>query len=148
MTMATLAEYIKSKREDRRTLNSNATKLRDEWLEQLDDLMADIRGWLKPAAKEGLKVNSMPVEITEQGLGTYTAPGLLIEFEASRVAIEPIARIIVGGHGRVDIRGDQVTFSLIFTKPERSWYVVRDRDWSSREPLSEKVFERLMEAIL
>jgi hypothetical protein len=146
--MTKLAEYIKTKREDQSLLASDAVRMREEWLRQLDDLMADIDRWLAPAVAEGLKVTKATTQITERRLGTYTAPMRIIEFEDNRVTIQPIARILMGGHGRVDVKLQEPVATLIFWKPENRWLLVWERDWNKREPLTQEAFERLMEALL
>jgi len=146
--MTKLAEYIRSKREDHTLLASDAAKMKEEWLRQLDDLMADIDRWLEPAVGEGLTVTKGTTELIEGGLGTYRVPMRTIEVAGNQVTIVPVARIIVGGHGRVDVKNQRATAYLIFWKPEDRWLIVRERDWERREPLTEESFERLMEAFL
>lgn len=146
--MTKLAEYIRTKREDQSLLSADAARMKAEWLRQLDDLMADIDRWLEPAVAEGLRVTKGKTELIERGLGSYSAPVRTVEFAGNRVTIEPVARVIVGGHGRVDVKSPRVTASLIFWKPEERWLIVRERNWERREPLTEESFERLMEAFL
>lgn len=146
--MTTLADYIRIKREDERVLDENAERIREEWLRLLEELMTEIDGWLAPAVAEGLTVRKSTATIMEERLGSYEAPRRVVEFGGRRVRVEPKARIIVGGHGRVDVEGKEGTAFLIYWKPEARWMIVRERDWSKRVPLTEETFTALMEEFL
>ena len=146
--MSRLSEYIKSRREEQDLLSTDAARIKEEWLQELDKLMDTIDQWLRPSVEAGLKVTKATVPISEERLGTYIAPKRVIEFTGRRVEVEPKARVIVGGHGRVDVRSSVGTAFLIFSKPEGLWFIVKDRDWTNRETFTQDSFERLMEAFL
>ena len=146
--MTRLAEYLKSRREDQSLVAADSAKIRAEWLRQLEQLMNDVDQWLEPAVEAGLKVTRTSVTVKERMLGAYAAPKRVIEFAGRRIEIEPKARIIVGGNGRVDISSTVGRVFLIFSKAGGGWAVVKDRDWTSREPLTRETFERLLEAFL
>jgi len=146
--MTKLADYLKSKREEQALAAADAARIKEEWLRQLEELMSCIDKWLEPATQEGLKITKTSVEKNERMLGAYTAPKRVIEFAGRKIEIEPIARIIVGGNGRVDIRSTVGRAFLIFSKAEGRWAIVNDRDWTTREPLTNETFERVMEAFL
>jgi hypothetical protein len=146
--MANLAEYVRGKQEDQSLLDANAAQMREDWQCELERLMSSIDGWLSPAVEAGLKLTRASVTIAEQGLGAYDAPLRIIELAGNRVKIVPKARLVVGGYGRVDVEARPETALLIYWKPEGCWYILRNRDWRSRELLSQDSFERLMEAFL
>jgi len=146
--MTKLADYLRSKREEQELTVTNAAEVREEWLRHLEELMASIDRWLEPATREGLKLTKGSVEKSEKLLGNYTAPCRLVEFAGRRIEIQPRARMIVGGNGRVDVSSTVGRAFLIFSTPERRWFIVRERDWASREPLTEETFEQLIEAFL
>jgi hypothetical protein len=146
--MSSLSEYVKTKQDQQKRLVNDAARVREEWERELDDLMAQIDRWLEPAVKEGLKVEPSVVPISEQALGSYRAPARAVELAGNRVAIRPVARVIVGGYGRVDVTGKSEGATLIHWQPEGRWYIVRNREWSKREALDSESFERLMEVLL
>lgn len=129
-------------------LSADAARMREDWESELERLMAAIDDWLRPAVAEGLKSSAGSVSIAEEGLGTYQAPVRIIELAGNLVRIVPVARIVVGGYGRVDVIGRTETAFLVYWKPEGCWYIVRGRDWKGRELLTKDSFERLMEALL
>ena len=80
-------------------------KVRTEWLASLADLRSKLETWLKPAIDEDLlTIEEREVEVSEHNLGTYRAPALRITAPSERhVDLEPRARIVIGGFGRVDL---------------------------------------------
>ena len=144
--MSKLADFVKSRKEEQEV---DAPRIKEEWLRELDKLMSRIDEWLRESVKAGLKVEKAAVEVSEERLGDdYKAPKRVIELAGRRVVIEPHARIVVGGHGRVNIEGDFGMDLLIFSKPDDTWYVVRDRASMKREPLTKETFEQVLEAHL
>ena len=146
--MSKLAEYLKGKGEEENALAAGRSAMKEEWLRELDKLMTSIDEWLQPSVDIGLDLAKDTVTISEEKLGSYAAPRRIIKFAGSRVDIEPLARVIVGGHGRVDVRSALRTVFLIFSKPEGIWHIVEERDRTSRQPLNKDSFERLMETFL
>ena len=143
--MSKLADFVKSRREEQEV---DAAGIIQEWKQELDKLMSTIDEWLGESVKAGLKVQKATVEVSEEMLGTYEATKLVIELAGRRVVIEPHARIIVGGHGRVNVDGDFGMDLLIFSKPDDTWYVVRDRASMKGERLTKETFEQVLEAHL
>lgn len=94
---------------------------RDAWLVALRALMQQIRAWLSDKQlSESLQIRDDRVQILEEDLGEYTAPGLTIQSRTRhprKVHVLPRAMQVVGGifsgehgerrllgaHGRVDL---------------------------------------------
>ncbi|CAN5626762.1 hypothetical protein BH23PLA1_BH23PLA1_41690 [soil metagenome] len=70
-------------------LTGEVENFRDEWISRLNDLVVDVEGWA-----EELGWATKRIEMTKQDslIGTYQAPALLMQKEAARVLLEPIAR--------------------------------------------------------
>lgn len=75
-------------------------QLRDAWLQRLSDLVQTVQGWA-----EELGWSTRPIEVTldDSQIGKYKAPALLIQEDAIRILLEPIARSAPGADGVVDI---------------------------------------------
>lgn len=146
--MSKLAEYLKGRKEEEDALTADRSAIKEEWLRELDKLMTSIDEWLQPSVDIGLDLAKDTVTISEEKLGDYTAPKRIIKFAGTRVDIEPLARRIVGGYGRVDIRSVHRTVFLILSKPSDAWFIVEERDRTSRLPLNKDSFEGLMETFL
>ncbi|MCL6642387.1 MAG: hypothetical protein K6T71_03580 [Candidatus Bipolaricaulota bacterium] len=144
--MSELAEFFRKKREGVAQLESHKEKMLGEWLEALNSLIRQLEQWLEPALAEGLKIEPYQKEITEYDLGTYQAPALEVSFGSRKMRIEPVARFIVGGTGRVDIDSSRGIFKLIRDPATGSWFLVR-RTLAEAEPLAENSFSRLIQEI-
>lgn len=75
-------------------------RLRNDWLHQLSELVDRIRHWA-----DELDWSTRPIEVTlrDSQLGKYQAPALLMQKEAVRVLLEPVARSAPGAEGVVDL---------------------------------------------
>jgi hypothetical protein len=78
----------------------SADQLQQEWLERLSDLVQTVKDW---AVK--LDWSARQIELTKEdsAIGKYQAPALLLQKEATRVLLEPIARSAPGVNGVVDL---------------------------------------------
>jgi hypothetical protein len=108
MSSMRLKELLQRRREADRspTRDVDWPSRRDAWLERLRGLFADIKTWLEPLRKEGLvDFSDSEVVIAEEWIGTYQAPQLEIQSVGDRVRLAPVGTLIVGGLGRIDMRG-------------------------------------------
>lgn len=75
-------------------------QLRQEWLDRLSDLVQTIKEW---AEKLDWSTRQIEVSKEDSTIGKYQAPALLLQKEATRVLLEPIARSAPGVNGVVDL---------------------------------------------
>jgi hypothetical protein len=78
----------------------NSQQLKERWIERLSALVNEIRRWaveMEWSAKEVSKA------MEDSAIGNYTAPGLLLQKEFTKVLLEPIARSAPGAEGVVDL---------------------------------------------
>jgi hypothetical protein len=75
-------------------------QLRGEWLEQLSQLMRTVQGW---AEARGWSTRQIEVTLEDSQIGKYKVPALLLQENATRVLLEPIARSAPGADGVVDL---------------------------------------------
>lgn len=75
-------------------------QLRDEWLTRLSDLIQTVRTW---AGTLGWSTRQIEVTLTDSQIGKYKAPALLLQDDAIRILVEPIARSAPGTEGVVDL---------------------------------------------
>lgn len=79
---------------------SNLDRVRDEWLECLSELVRRVQSW---AVELGWSTRQIEVSLSDSELGKYKAPALLIQEDAIRILLEPIARSAPGAEGVVDL---------------------------------------------
>jgi hypothetical protein len=81
-------------------------KVKEDWLSKIDVLYGDIEAWLQEYIDTGrATISKSSLPMNEEFLGSYEAQKLTILVANSTVALTPIARVIVGGLGRVDMVG-------------------------------------------
>jgi hypothetical protein len=78
----------------------DATTLRDEWLSRLLGLLNSVKGW---AEELDWSTRQISKKMDDSRLGPYEAPSLLMQKEATRVLLDPVARFAPGADGVVDL---------------------------------------------
>ena len=81
---------------------ANPQQLRDTWIQRVRHLTDDVRRWCE---NERWFVHEGTRQVTEDEIGTYEVPTLMIQTPAGRLVFEPVARFIVGKgiRGRLDL---------------------------------------------
>ena len=101
-------------------------EIREAWIKDLHDLMSQFKEWLQDAVAEHLlTVEESEVLLSENNLGTYSAPALTICAPRSRsVHIVPKARVVLGSEGRVDFESGPNRAKLL--RVAGDWKFVRE----------------------
>lgn len=73
---------------------------RHEWLERLRKLLVTVKGW---AQEFGWATRIVDKKMEDAEIGNYKAPALLLQQEAVRLFLEPVARDAPGTDGAVDL---------------------------------------------
>lgn len=73
---------------------------RHEWLEKLRKLVATAKGW---ADELDWATRIVDKNMEDSEIGSYQAPGLLLQKETVRLFLEPVARAAPGTQGVVDL---------------------------------------------
>ena len=103
-----------------------------KWLAVLDLLLQDIETNLVTAGVPPTQIRSKTYPIREEKLGHYEARGLEVEIGIDTVKFEPIASVIIGGYGRVDVAGPHGEVKLIAQDSDPF------RDLADRTPAHER----------
>ena len=109
MKNAAFDEFVKSQQANALSdVDWNA--IRDEWLRRLDDLYGQIRTFLKDYVSAGeIQLELSPITLSEENIGSYTAPELTLKIGRRQVKFRPIGTLLIGSRGRVDVIGAGVT---------------------------------------
>ena len=77
---------------------------KEQFLNRVDTLFKDIQTWLKDT---NLTIDSEQITISEQSIGEYTCPKLIIQNQQGKkiAQIIPIGASVIGAFGRIDIHG-------------------------------------------
>ena len=145
MSLEEKARKLAEAKKDRGQVDWNAQ--RDRWLAALGTLYQQIEAWLAPLREQGLVSSKrIPVQLSEENIGAYTAPELVLEFGTEAIVLEPRGTLIVGARGRVDVfrrgsRSDQIMLILSDSEQGPRWDIWPTRDPRQRKPMEGPSFE-------
>ena len=80
--------------------NRDVERLRTEWLDKLDTLLRAVDVWVQEL---GWSTRRIEKAMEDSEIGPYRAPALLMQQDAVRILLDPIARIAQGAEGVVDL---------------------------------------------
>lgn len=129
------------------------------WISQVDKLMWEVRGWLKVLEDEGvLTVQMKKIQIVEQELGSYEVDAMTITIGYKSLVLKPVASVVVGGFGRVDIEGPGGSVMLLLILPahlqtsdpmnEVKWFISSMRDRGGLRDFDEDNFQSVFSTLL
>jgi hypothetical protein len=124
-------------------------EIRTEWRGAIEALMTQLQSWLRPLEERGL-VATEPRQIPriEPQLGTYTATELTVHFVGHpSVRIHPVARVIVGASGRVDMSCGPRYLMLIRAQGGR-WTIESPEEGGTSARLGRVPFEQALRRLI
>jgi hypothetical protein len=125
---------------------AEAARLREEWLQAIEGLRDQVRGW---AEEHGWSVTQTEEEIAEEDLGTYKVPVLEIATPEGEVFLAPRGQDLLGGGGRVDLYAYPTMFRvMLLRKNEPNWVILTDSGIRWPHPWSETTFVELTEGLI
>lgn len=95
----------------------------DEWLSDVDAMVDQATEWAK-ARGWSTKVDTKT--ISEELIGTYEAPRLLIHAPEARFLLDPIAKCVVGAAGRIDFCVIPSYDAVPLVKTDGGWRFLAD----------------------
>jgi hypothetical protein len=148
MAGQSLSEFLRQQKDQQQQSNMSAAEVRAEWVEAVRNLVELVQAWLRLERADGLlDLAVTQAQVDEERLGSYEVPVLEITAAGKVVTMQPVARIIIGGLGRVDLVCGPKR-RLLVRNAEKLWFV------SSREPrdkgqeLNEGTFKETMKLLL
>lgn len=108
-----------------------------EWVKAVEGLAGDVMKWAKARKWE---VASLQKELHEEFLGTYWAPTLRIQTENGTLMLDPVARNIVGGEGRVDLLAFPSFNRFLLLRQKDRWVLFTDSMVRWPNPWSKETF--------
>jgi hypothetical protein len=120
-----------------------------KWLDAVEGLFRDIRSWLAEAQREKLiKIHPDKIKITEESLGTYTAPYLVLTAAGKTMRVKPIGSTVIGADGRVDMESSKGTFMFLYIADQDKWVHGVGKQPSEFPDLTEDLFTDLLKRSL
>jgi hypothetical protein len=115
----------------------NWENVRDLWVADVERLVSDTESW---AHHQGWGTLRELKAITEDRIGTYTVPRLLIHDLFGRLLVDPYARFVAGGDGLVDLCVIPSWDSEMIIKEGEGWFLLQDDAEGPRQPWTESIF--------
>jgi hypothetical protein len=158
-----LVKQHQAKAAQRASESINWDRRKTKWLAVLQQLIDELRAAFIAAGVASEQIATTRHLLTEETLGSYEAPGLEVTIGRSVVKFIPIASVIIGGYGRVDVTGPLGDAKLIAdTEPpldevadespsyERDWIwlVYPDRSRRGGFRLDEQGLVKVLELVL
>src|SRR5439155_5980795 len=160
--MGHLAEFLRETTNRRKADRPAREKLRDGWVQIVTELVNQIKDWVDESNVDNLlSYRLYEGWVSEEGIGRYRLPGLIIELDGEQVHVVPRGRNVlafiresptgpeVRAQGRADITNHRVTFSLL-RAPDGSpppWYVYDDLTGKSK-PLTRDAIEAILVSLM
>jgi hypothetical protein len=123
---------------------SVSTRDRAQWLALVDQLVGEVEAWAKArnwAVHRDQKVSR------ESRLGEYIVPVLSILAPAGRIQIDPVARYIAGGDGRIDLLSWPSLTRMLLIRAGDQWVLKTDSGVEWPEGWNQQTFARLVELL-
>lgn len=94
-------------------------KRKEKWLAFLGELNELLRSSFISAGIQEKEIKEISHRISEEKLGDYDATGIKVKIGNQEVEFLPIASVIIGGYGRVDVVGPAGEVKLIAADAEK-----------------------------
>jgi hypothetical protein len=145
--MAAITEFLRQQKEAGSPRRK--AERQKKWLDAVDDLFRQIRSWLSEAQQEKLvKIHEDKIKITEETLGTYTAPCLRLTAAGKTVKLRPIGSTIIGADGRVDMESVNGSYMFLYLADHGKWVYGFGRSPAEFPRLTEDLFIDLLKHAL
>lgn len=125
-----LVDFIRSRKEKVSGRDINWEETKDAWVRSVEGLYRDIQKMLCDSiASSDVKIRTFVVEVAEDYIGTYSIPVLELKVGMDRVEFRPKGINVYRAAGRVDIRGDRDSVTLIRNSinADTGWSVIIQR---------------------
>jgi hypothetical protein len=125
-----LVEFLRTKREQSAGYEQDWQPKKNLWVKSVKNLYKLIQDMLRPSIESGdVTIREFDIEIDETFVGKYSIPALELRVGGERVDFVPKGLIVIVASGRVDIRGERDSVTLIRKEKDgdTEWEVVLQR---------------------
>lgn len=117
---------------------------RSRWIELVSTFANEVANW---ARERNWRVAITHVKRSEELLGTYEVPTLIIQTERGAVRIEPVARVVKGALGRIDLYAYPTLFRVMLLRSPQhgEWRIRTDSGFFLRQSWNKETFLDLVQ---
>ncbi|HZY81739.1 MAG TPA: hypothetical protein VFE50_19585 [Cyclobacteriaceae bacterium] len=122
---------------------------RSKWLESVDNLYQRIGKWLKPFEDKGLlAIDFTEIELYEGRLGHYKIRQLDIFMGKTEISLIPKGTLVLGGLGRIDMRGPAGELMFVLFDNWGEWQLARRSPGFESWHLSKRSFQDALKIVI
>jgi hypothetical protein len=107
-----LAAFLRHKNEHASSPEIDWQAKKEKWVLSVENLYQSVEKMLQIASGD-VKTRRLKIRVTEDFIGTYSIPSLELSIANERVKFRPKGVTVIGAAGRVDIRGEGDTVTLL-----------------------------------
>jgi hypothetical protein len=127
-----LVDFLRRRKEQEPSPEIDWEAKKDKWVRSVESLYGNVREMLRDSiASNDVGVRTFDMPVTEDFIGTYSIPALELSIGRERVEFRPKGVMVIGAEGRVDIRGESDTVTLVLLKDQADgdggWNIVLRR---------------------
>jgi hypothetical protein len=125
-----LVDFLRTRKQQAANPEIDWQAKKDTWVRSVESLYAMVQDMLRVSiASKDVTVRTFYTQVTEDFVGTYSIPVLEMTVGTERVEFRPKGVTVIGASGRVDIRGERDTVTLLRDQAEvnSGWTVVLQR---------------------
>jgi hypothetical protein len=125
-----LAEFLRSRKHYGTNREIDWPAKRDTWVRSVQSLYELVEELLRDSIVSGdVTISRFDAQVTEDFVGTYSIPVLEVVIGNERVEFRPKGVTVIGASGRVDIRGERDTVTLLRDEEDAKspWTMVLQR---------------------
>ena len=122
------------------TATLDRTNTLAEWQDTARNLLSQMADWAAP--EQGWSVEWYEVDREESKLGRYKSPAIRIHTPDGDLRCEPIARVIYGRRGTVELSAYPTLYRVRLIRPVKSneWVIMTDSGIPIRQPWNRDTF--------
>jgi hypothetical protein len=125
-----LIEFLRSKRDQSASTGTDWKAEKETWIRSVSAFYDQVEEMLRESIDSGdVTLRREDMDITEDPVGTYSIPRLLLSVGGEHVEFRPMGLTVIGSAGRIDIRGDSDVVTLLreAQRSENGWTMVLQR---------------------
>ena len=126
MSQDQLRKLFHEKKQKAKPANIDWAARRDAWIGAVTTLYRTIVDDYLKAARDEVEITQADKVVTENYLGEYHVPELVLRVGDEQVVFSPKGTNIAGAHGRIDVQGDRGDATVIWQGGDR-WSIVAAR---------------------
>ena len=125
-----LVDFLRARKQQATSQEIDWQAKKDTWLRSVETLYGLVQEMLRDSiASKDVAIRTFETQVTEDFVGTYSIPVLEVTVGNERVEFRPKGITVIGASGRVDIRGERDTVTLLRDEQDvrSGWTVVLQR---------------------